>query len=429
MTAAAPAQPAGALRGAIRDLLTASAGFQALDPAARREVARSLVRISHTALGLAEQSGAAPAKAPLAAAQSAGSAFSGVATDRLASTTQRVLNAVSFPRFVNELITGVFKALNESNQQQLQAFLELVRNISATTEGFADAQLGDAGARTWLAERFPANFVVQGDEDDTTAEEIAAMSPEERAEHRAERDASTRLVLRPNASMPGEGALRAALGLRAEETVPSGGPEALVGFARMAIARNRQQLLSTMVMMGLQRIVVESGRLNAAMRFHIDTRSAAADDRGSQFDLRNEAEAAGSFGIGPWGVEARVKNTIGYVSTERTQTTEEMNTDLDLNSSVELLFRTDYVPLTRLAGVEEIERIRVNTLNPAEEARLGEESRRGRQEAGARAEEARRSGLDARLAQRGAEPARSAAPPSAGAPAAPAAPRSAPPAA
>jgi len=192
--------------------------------------------------------------------------------------------------------------------------------------------------------------------------------------------------------------------------VPSGGPEALVGFARMAIARNRQQLLSTMVMMGLQRIVVESGRLNAAMRFHIDTRSAAADDRGSQLDLRNEAEAAGSFGIGPWGVEARVKNTIGYVSTERTQTTEEMNTDLDLNSSVELLFRTDYVPLTRLAGVEEIERIRVNTLNPAEEARLGEESRRGRQEAGARAEEARRSGLDARLAQRGAEPARGAAP-------------------
>ncbi|MGE0853677.1 MAG: hypothetical protein AB7O44_29375 [Hyphomicrobiaceae bacterium] len=417
MVAAAPAQPAGALRGAIRDLLTASAGFHALDPVARREVAQSLVRISHTALALAAQTGGTAPASPLAAAQSAGASFSGVATDRLASTTQRVLNAVSFPRFVNELITGVFKALNESNQQQLQAFLDLVRNVSASAEGFADAQLGEAGARAWLAEHFPANFIVQGDEDDATPDEIAAMSPEERAERQVERDASTRLVLRPGASMPSEGALRAVLGLRAEDMMPTGGPEALVGFAHAAMARNRQQLLSTMVMMGLQRIVVESGRLNASMRFHIDTRSAAADDRGSQFDLRNEVEAGGSFGYGPWGVNARIKNTIGYVSTQRTQTTEEMNTDLDLNSSVELLFRTDYVPLTRLAQVEEIERIRVNTLNPAEEMRLGEESRRARREAGPQAEEARRASLDARLAQPRAEPARSPAPSSATAPA------------
>ena len=102
-------------------------------------------------------------------------------------------------------------------------------------------------------------------------------------------------------------------------------------------------MLATMVMLGMPRIVIESGRLHASMRFHIDTRSAAADDRGSSFDVRNEAEASGSFGYGPWGASAKVKNTIGYVSTQRTQTTEEMNTDLDLNSSVELVFKTDYL--------------------------------------------------------------------------------------
>ena len=46
--------------------------------------------------------------------------------------------------------------------------------------------------------------------------------------------------------------------------------------------------------------------------------------------------ASGSFGVGLWGVSASMLNTIGYVSTQRTQTTEEMNTDLDLNSSVEV---------------------------------------------------------------------------------------------
>ena len=47
---------------------------------------------------------------PLARAQSAGSEFSGVAASRVAGTTRDILNAVSFPRFVTELINGVFKA-------------------------------------------------------------------------------------------------------------------------------------------------------------------------------------------------------------------------------------------------------------------------------------------------------------------------------
>jgi hypothetical protein len=386
--------PAPEVRGAVRDLLNASAAYHALDPDARREIAGSLVKVAHTARALAAE--AEPP--PLAMAQGgAGAAFSGAATDRLASTTQAVLGAVSFPRFVTELVTGVFKAMNDSNQQQMQAYVDLIRNVAATTEGFADAQVGVAGARAWLAERFP-NFVVQGPEDDTSPEERAAMTAEDRADASAERDRATRLELAPGASMPSEGALRAALSLRPDDPVPTGGPEALVGFARAAMARNRQQMLSSMVMMGLQRIIIESGRISAGMRFHIDARSAANDDRGSSFDLHNEVAASGSFGYGPWGASASVKNTIGYVTTEQTRTTEEINTSVDLNSSVELVFRTDYVPLTRLAGVAEVDRIRVNTLNPAEEARLAATADAARATNAREADTARRTGLDARLA-------------------------------
>src|SRR5258708_25580761 len=102
-------------------------------------------------------------------------------------------------------------------------------------------------------------------------------------------------------------------------------------------------------MLGMQRIGIESGRLSAAMRFHIDTRSIAASESGSRFDLENKAEVKGSFGYGPWGAEAKMTNTIGYVTTQKSTSTEEMNTELDLNSSVELYFKTDYVPLDRLA--------------------------------------------------------------------------------
>jgi hypothetical protein len=392
------ATPPANVRGVIRDLLTASSAFQTLDSATRKEIANGLVRISATALALAsEAEGTAAAtqpRRPIARAFNAGSEFSGVSAQRVADTTRQILNAVSFPRFVTELITGVFKALVDSNQQQMHSFVELIRNVAASTEGFADANVGVEGARRWLVERFPGSFVIEGATDDfePTSE---PLSPEEQAE----RDAETRLRLLPGASMPSEAALRTVLGIGSQDSVPTGDPENLVGLARAALARNRQQMLSTMVMLGLQRLVIDSGRLHAAMRFHIDTRSAATDDRGSSFDFRNETEAAGKFGYGPWGAEARVKNTIGYVSTQQTQTTEEMNTDLDLNSSVELVFRTDYVPLERLAGTGDVNRIRVNTLNPEAEIRMANQERTARQAAQEQGETARRGALSTRLAR------------------------------
>jgi hypothetical protein len=243
-----------------------------------------------------------------------------------------------------------------------------------------------------LAERFPGSFIVEGEVDDFAPSD-QPLTPEERAE----RDASTRLRLRPGASMPSEGALKTALGMEPQDSLPGGDPENLVALARSSLARNRQQMLSTMVMMGMQRIVIESGRLNASMRFHIDTRSAAADDRGSSFDVRNETEADVGAKFGPWGVNAKMKNTIGYVSTQRTQTTEEMNTDLDLNSSVELIFKTDYLPLDRLAGGGTADRIRVNALNPEAEMRVATEERRARRQAQGEAEQQRRVQLGDRM--------------------------------
>lgn len=402
MTAAAslrPAVPRDDARLGVRQLLADQQGFAALDESLRRDLAGGLARIGSAAL--ANQEAAEPARPVVARAQNAGSEFSGTATDRLASTTRNVLNAVSFPRFVTELITGVFKAMNDSNQQQLTAFVDLIRNVAQTTEGFADSNVGIAGARAWLAEHFPGSYMIEGGDEEEWKEDLSGLDPEERrtrqAEIQAERDAATRLVLRPGASPPSEAALRTALGVAEGESISGANPEALVPFARQVLARNRQQLLATMVQMGLQRIVIESGRLNASMRFHIDTSSAANDDRGSQFDMRNTVDASGGARFGPWGAEARVQNTIGYVSTNRTQTSEEINTDLDLDSSVELVFRTDYVPLDRLANSAAADRIKVHTINPEAEAKRIEAQRTATAAARASERSTRATRLDSAL--------------------------------
>jgi pyruvate/2-oxoglutarate dehydrogenase complex dihydrolipoamide acyltransferase (E2) component len=329
----------------------------------------------------------------LARAQSAGEKFSGVSAARVAGTTQAILNAVSFPRFVTELITGVFRAVVDSSQEQMRSYVELLRNVAATTEGFADTSLSNFRARQWLADQFPGCFEVAQDEDEQP--QPGEPPPE------------STLRLRSGASFPSEQALRASLGIPPDQSVPSGDPERnLLPFARLALARQRQQMLATLVMLGMQRIVIESGRINASMRFHIDTRSAAQEDEASRFALENEIRASGSYGIGVWGASASMRNNIAYVSTQKTQTTEEMNTDLELNSSVELYFKSDYLPLDRLAGGEQQNRIRANTLNPEAEAKLAAEARAARIKAASESDAARRANLDKELAPRPIAPAK-----------------------
>jgi hypothetical protein len=266
----------------------------------------------------------------------------------------------------------------------MHTYLDLIKNVAASTESFADANMGPARARQWLVESFPGSFELES----TDGQDADPTDPNQ----------GPHVRLKDGASPPSEAALRGALGLSESESVAGADPESgLVPLVRGNLARQRQQMLGTLVMLGMQRIVVESGRLNAAMRFHIDTRSAAASDQGSTFDEHNTLQAAVSWGVGPWGVDAKMTNTIGYVSTERNQTTEEMNTSVDLNSSVELYFKTDYLPLDRMAGKGQVDRIKVNTLNPDAEAKIADAAQQNRAAAAARSDAARQAELDSAL--------------------------------
>lgn len=105
------------LRGAVRGVLEQSAGYQKLDNAKRRSLANAMVKVSALAAQFigeevsAEKSLGAQQPARRAAVARAQDAPDfGAAAQRVASTTREVLNAVSFPRFVTDLINGVFRS-------------------------------------------------------------------------------------------------------------------------------------------------------------------------------------------------------------------------------------------------------------------------------------------------------------------------------
>jgi len=412
------APPSDALRTAVRDGLLASPAFLALGTQERRALAQALVTIGREAEQLEENEGEAPQarRPPIAMAQS-NPPLPG-AHREVARTTRNIMNAVSFPRFVNELLNGVFQAMISANTQQMQAYVDLLGNVAATAEGFAQSQFSDAAAAQWLMERFPGVFEMDDGrdaeerrEDAADAERDAARAAERarrrggsgrRTDDEADDDAPTiTLRLANGARMPSEAALRAAFGLGPDVNIDASSPRALLPAARRHIARQRQQMLATMVQMGMQRIVVDQGRIHAAMRFHIDTRDAANRDSASTTDFRHSAAASGSFGAGPWGVSATASHTIGYVSTQREQTTSEMNTDLDLSSSVEIAFRTENLPLNRMTTTDAADRIRSASLNPEAESAAAQAAAtaRGARLERQRSEEATRRTDTARAAQ------------------------------
>jgi hypothetical protein len=368
-TASEYSAPPPHIRQTIREQLTQAKEFGALDEADRRDIAHSLVKIAHAAKLLDAEIETKKAAAPASQAMTAGERFSGAAVDRVASSTRQILDAISFPRFVSELINGVFRAMVETNQAQLQQYVELVRGVSQSLDGFTAVSGNDDMAKRWLAEQFPASFAIDAPDPDDPPDPDDEPEP---------------MRLRTLGAPPETDALRSALGLEPDAVMPSSGsPQELIPFVRQSLARNRQQMLATMVQMGMQRIVVDSGRISAGMRFHIDASSAAAEQNTSAFDTRTSIGASASGGIGLWSASASVNSTIGYVSTNDTRTSEDLNASADLTSSVELHFRTDQVPLDRIASQNTVQRLAMNTLNPEREIELNRQmddarlSRRG----------------------------------------------------
>jgi hypothetical protein len=354
-------RPPDEVRAAVRDALTQDGAHAALADPDRREIARSLVRIAHAAKLLDEE-----AKPSLARAMVAQDRYGGSAVANMADTARRTIQAISFPRFVAELIQGVFKAMLETNQVQLQQYLDLIRAVSQSLDGYSS--LGgnsDDPAKRWLAEQFPSSYAIELPEK-PDASDLA--DPDYEPE-------PIRLITKGAA--PSVDAIRAALGTEADAQVPTDAQE-LIPFVKRSLAKNRQGMLATMVQMGMQRIVIDSGRISASMRFHIDATSAAAEQSHEGFDTRHSVSASGSVGFGPWSASASVSSTIGYVKTTDVQTEERTSASADLNSSVELHFRTDQVPLDRMASKQTVERLKLNTLNPEAEMKIAAETDRAR---------------------------------------------------
>jgi hypothetical protein len=275
--------------------------------------------------------------------------FSPRAANQVAKITRDTLNAIAFPTFVADLIKGTFQAIVNASIQQMEAYGNLLANVAKTVDQFMADNITDNQARDYLTSRYPSHFRVEASQDSARVRAKDTDMPPP--------DFKTDLGVDGDVSIDDDSA-----------------EEVLVPAARRKLAQSRHSMLSTMVLMGINRIVVTSGKIRAQMGFRIDAKDHAKAESASQFDFRHEDRATMSYGGGlaswlggPSG-EIEMKNSVTYVSSNKKDSSDELDVHADLTGEVEIKFKSDYFPMERFAKPEMLALIQGNTPNPSANA-------------------------------------------------------------
>jgi hypothetical protein len=337
------------VRGQVRALLLASPSWTAMPDDEQKHIERKLVRIAGYAAEClremcwqSEALGQTPVlkrrTPPAALARAQAGDFGPRAAGQIGRIAEQTLRAIAFPTFVADLIRGTFNAIVQTSIQQLEAFAMLLDNVSKTVDQFTADNISDNQARDWLAQRYPDHIMIEG------GQAVARPGGDEKPLPNFRRD----LNLPDTVSSVDESTIE----------------EMLIPAARRRLAETRLQILSSLVLMGVSRIIVSGGKIRATMGFHIDTTDRTHEEHATDFDLRHSASFryGDSFGFSPWSASA--SHSVSYVTSTRRQDDAEINVNADLTGEVELHFKTDQIPLDRFATGPTIGRIQGNTANP-----------------------------------------------------------------
>lgn len=79
-----------------------------------------------------------------------------------AGVATNTVQSVDFPKFVSDLLNGVFDSMAASSVEQMEAYTKLVAEVAKSAESFAQDNTSPAAARDWLTQKFP-ELVDDGD--------------------------------------------------------------------------------------------------------------------------------------------------------------------------------------------------------------------------------------------------------------------------
>lgn len=396
--ARAQATPDADVRRSVAELLTRSEAFRAMSPADQMDIARNTALIADylarpegidgrklidrppgTSQALAgEDKSAAEAswEERKAAVDDIGQGgFKAKAAREAAAVAGELLNQVKFPTFVSGLIQGVFQSITDSSIQQMEAYQKMVAAVATSLKQFMDDHVSENQGRDHMVEQFPDLFEIGFDD--------SAETPGPRLQLREGVDESEALKKVNNKLEFQDGQIKS-LDLSDENA-----ERALIEQSRMQLARQRQQLMASIVLMGINRIVVTDGKISAKIIYDVKAqdsyamrRSASAVDlaRDRYGNVQTTYAGEGKYDRGGDVSSSRSKDSREYdanyfakgeykyenkpIITAQTAASEASNaamqTKIQLSGAVDVNFKSDYLPLDKMATPQMIAAIQGN---------------------------------------------------------------------
>ena len=400
-SAATPPTPAPEVRQTVANLLTQSEAFRRMSPADQQDIARNTALIAdYLARPEGIQGNRIPGGLGLASAQVFGpvadksateaswqerqAAVDAIGTDKFEASAARegakvageLLREVKFPAFVSGLINGVFQSITKSSIEQMEAYQKLISSVAQSLKQFMNDNVSENQGRDHMVDQFPDLFEIGMDE---WSEEGGPKLKLREGVDEAE------ALKKVNNKLEFENGQLKSLDLSDENV-----EKALVENSRIQLARQRQQLLASIVLMGINRIVVTDGRISAKIIYEVKAqdsyakrRSATAmdvardrygnvqtthagegtyDRGGSRSYSKSEGDTdydADYFSKGEYKYENKPIITAQTAASEAS--TAAMQTKIQLSGAVDVNFKSDYLPLDKMATPQMIAAIQGNS--------------------------------------------------------------------
>lgn len=266
--------------------------------------------------------GNAPAADDQPSGEPADASAKRAATETIGRRAGALSDELDFPEFIASLIHGTWDAMVDSAIRQMDSFADLVAAISKPIEQFREENVSTNQAYDWLAAQYPSDLALARDSSGCSlvprggGDEFGSeSSPEWLAD----------------------------FGLSGEPLSTELIQERLVPAARDRMARDRMQTLATLVMLGLNRIVVRDGSITARLRF----RAAAADRSSVDYAVSDDPGNAQSSGSWSTRGSTAYAAPVTKVSTVGVNAQTDSTLNAELFGEVKINFASETIPLER----------------------------------------------------------------------------------
>lgn len=272
-----------------------------------------------------------PAGAPAAPAPAPAPVPKPPATEALAQRTGALVNEIDFPGFVAGLVHGTFDAIVDASIRQMESYSSLVSAVAKTVDQFTEENVTPNQARDWLAQRYPG--------------EVRILAP-------SAEQPQPQLAPAAEGLTPG---WLAEYGVEGEELTGELLEERVLPQVRTHVGAERQQLLATMVMLGMNRVAVKDGSITAKVMFRATANDAAKIGYATGSDPKSVAD---------WGERGSLSYSNAsstMVSTLAVNAQSDTTLRADLFGEVRLNFVSETLPLDKLADAAKVAMVQRNS--------------------------------------------------------------------